>query len=147
MLKANNFVCNRKIPWNLNRLIIHYLHYFHSQSSDSHPLEHVCILKNAENQRKVILAPSWRARNVQHVNIKQFNSQFGCSTSKHPGCYNRELKARLHEYTTSDTVSLRTEYLVAKNSGSNESFEVSKITRKGRYALMDCYFELHGYCW
>lgn len=82
------------------------------------------------------------ARNVQHVNIKQFNSQFGCSTSKHTSCYNRELKARLHEYTTSDTISLRTEYLVAKYSGSNESFEVSKITRKGRYALMDCYFEL-----
>ena len=41
------------------------------------------------------------------LNIKQFNGQFGCSTCKHPGRYDRELKARVYEYTT-DTLSLRT---------------------------------------
>ena len=40
--------------------------------------------------------------------LKQYNGQFGCSTRKHPGRYDKELKARLYEYTTSDTVSLRT---------------------------------------
>ena len=41
--------------------------------------------------------------------LKQYNGQFGCSTCKHPGRYDRDLKARLYEYTTSDTVStLRT---------------------------------------
>ena len=41
------------------------------------------------------------------LNIKQFNGQFDCSTCKHLGRYDRELKARVCEYTT-DTLSLRT---------------------------------------
>ena len=41
------------------------------------------------------------------LNIKQFNGQFVCSTCKHPDRYDRELKARVYEYTT-DTLSLRT---------------------------------------
>ena len=41
------------------------------------------------------------------LNIKQFNGQFGGSTCKHPGRYDKELKARVYEYTT-DTLSLRT---------------------------------------
>ena len=41
-------------------------------------------------------------------NLKQYNGQFGCSTCKHPGRYDKELRARLYEYTTSDAVSLRT---------------------------------------
>lgn len=41
------------------------------------------------------------------LNIKQFNGQFVCSTCKHPGRYDRELKERVYEYTT-DPFSLRT---------------------------------------
>ena len=41
------------------------------------------------------------------LNIKQFNGQFVCSTCEHSGRYDRELKARVYEYTTV-TLSLRT---------------------------------------
>ena len=41
-------------------------------------------------------------------NMKQFNGQFGCGTCTHPGRYDNQLHARLYEYTTSNTMKIRT---------------------------------------
>ncbi|KXJ09530.1 hypothetical protein AC249_AIPGENE11004 [Exaiptasia diaphana] len=41
-------------------------------------------------------------------NVKQYDGLFGCTTCKHPGVRDRDLKSRIYEYTTSKKVTMMT---------------------------------------